>query len=75
MNFHGTDSLSAIIAASRWYDAESMPAFSIPAAEHSTITGWGRENERATYEICLIALPTSILLFLWYPTVMIYGGR
>jgi nicotinamide phosphoribosyltransferase len=26
-----------------------MPAFSIPATEHSTITSWGRENEEAAY--------------------------
>jgi nicotinamide phosphoribosyltransferase len=48
VNFMGTDSLSAIIAARRFY-AVDMPAFSIPAAEHSTITSWGRNGEAAAY--------------------------
>jgi nicotinamide phosphoribosyltransferase len=49
VNFKGTDTLAAIIAAQRYYHAE-MPAYSIPAAEHSTITSWGRENEDQAYE-------------------------
>lgn len=49
VNFKGTDSVSALVAASRWYNAESVPAFSIPAAEHSTITAWSRENEVKAY--------------------------
>lgn len=52
VNFSGTDTLSALIGASRWYGmqtTELMPAFSIPAAEHSTITSWGREGEVEAY--------------------------
>jgi len=48
VNFMGSDTLSGIIAARRYYDAE-MAGFSIPAAEHSTITSWGKENEAAAY--------------------------
>lgn len=48
VNFMGTDSLSGILAARRYY-AEPMAGFSIPAAEHSTITSWGREGETAAY--------------------------
>lgn len=48
VNFMGTDSLSAIVAARRFYSAD-MAGFSIPAAEHSTITSWGREGETAAY--------------------------
>jgi nicotinamide phosphoribosyltransferase len=48
VNFMGTDSLSAIVAARRYYGAD-MAGFSIPAAEHSTITSWGREGEVAAY--------------------------
>jgi len=44
VNFQGSDTLSAVVAARRWYH-EPMAAFSIPAAEHSTITSWGREHE------------------------------
>jgi nicotinamide phosphoribosyltransferase len=48
INFQGTDTVAALIAARRWYGAE-MAGFSIPAAEHSTITAWGEENEEAAY--------------------------
>jgi nicotinamide phosphoribosyltransferase len=48
VNFKGTDTLAAIVAARKYY-AEPMAAFSIPAAEHSTITAWGREGEEAAY--------------------------
>ncbi len=54
VNFMGTDTLEAIIAARRYYDAD-MPGFSIPAAEHSTMTSWGRERERDAYENMLDA--------------------
>lgn len=55
VNFAGTDTLSAVVAASRWYgmdgrhDDTGMAAFSIPAAEHSTMTAWGREHEVDAY--------------------------
>jgi nicotinamide phosphoribosyltransferase len=48
VSFAGTDTLSAILAARRFYSAE-IAGFSIPAAEHSTITSWGRDNEKAAY--------------------------
>ena len=50
VNFSGTDTLSAIVAANRWYGMQdTMTAFSIPAAEHSTMTTWGREHESDAY--------------------------
>jgi len=48
LNFRGTDTLSGILALRDFYGAE-MPAFSIPAAEHSTITCWGRDREAEAY--------------------------
>ena len=48
VNFQGTDTISAIMATRRYYSAD-MAGFSIPAAEHSTITSWGKENEKAAY--------------------------
>ena len=48
VNFKGTDTIPALLAAREYY-AEPMAAFSIPAAEHSTITSWGREGEEAAY--------------------------
>lgn len=50
VNFKGTDSVSALIAAKRWYNINEMPAFSIPAAEHSTITSWGKDREINAYQ-------------------------
>jgi nicotinamide phosphoribosyltransferase len=48
VNFMGTDTIVALVAARRYYDCE-MAGFSIPAAEHSTITGWGRDKESSAY--------------------------
>jgi nicotinamide phosphoribosyltransferase len=48
VNFKGTDTVAALLAARKYY-GEPMAAFSIPAAEHSTITAWGRDGEEAAY--------------------------
>ncbi|MFD2234205.1 nicotinate phosphoribosyltransferase [Phaeospirillum tilakii] len=48
VNFQGTDTVEALLAAARFYD-EPMAGFSIPAAEHSTITSWGRAGEADAY--------------------------
>lgn len=47
VNFMGTDTLSAIIAAKKYYN-EDMAGFSIPASEHSTITTWGGKQGEST---------------------------
>jgi nicotinamide phosphoribosyltransferase len=48
VNFMGTDTISGVLAARRYYGAD-MAGFSIPAAEHSTITSWGKDNEAEAY--------------------------
>lgn len=48
VNFKGTDTIEALVNARKYYHA-SMPGFSIPAAEHSTITSWGRDGEYQAY--------------------------
>ena len=48
VNFAGTDTIEGLLAARRYYGA-TMPGFSIPAAEHSTMTSWGRDREEAAY--------------------------
>lgn len=48
VSFQGTDTLSAIVGARRYYNAD-IAGFSIPASEHSTMTSWGRENEERAY--------------------------
>ena len=54
VNFMGTDTMEALVAARRYYGAD-MSGFSIPAAEHSTMTSWGREREEAAYRNMLDA--------------------
>ncbi len=49
VNFKGTDTLPALLLARQCY-GEAMAGFSIPAAEHSTMTAWGQANEKAAYE-------------------------
>lgn len=46
--FMGTDTVSALLAARKYYDAD-MAGFSIPAMEHSTVTSWTRESEVDSY--------------------------
>ncbi|MCG8426145.1 MAG: nicotinate phosphoribosyltransferase [Chromatiales bacterium] len=48
VNFMGTDTITGALYAKRYYGAE-MAGFSIPAAEHSTITSWGQEGEVDAY--------------------------
>jgi nicotinamide phosphoribosyltransferase len=62
VNFKGTDTVAGIRSAMKYYGSD-MPGFSIPAAEHSTITSWGRENEESAYKNMLdkFARPGSIV--------------
>lgn len=48
VSFMGTDTIAGVLTARAFYGAP-MAGFSIPAAEHSTITSWGRENEVEAY--------------------------
>ena len=48
VNFMGTDTVSAVLYARRYYGAE-MAGFSIPASEHSTMTSWGQDREAEAY--------------------------
>jgi nicotinamide phosphoribosyltransferase len=48
VNFQGTDTMTALLGARAYY-GEPMAGFSIPAAEHSTITSWGRDGELDAY--------------------------
>lgn len=59
VNFQGTDTLSAVMLAREYYDCE-MAGFSIPAAEHSTITSWGQEGEVDAYRNMLEQYPGMV---------------
>lgn len=50
VNFMGTDTLEGLIAATTYYgNGDETFGFSIPAAEHSTITSWGKDREVDAY--------------------------
>jgi nicotinamide phosphoribosyltransferase len=48
VNFMGSDTVSGVLMANEYYNVP-MAGFSIPAAEHSSITSWGKDNEVEAY--------------------------
>ncbi|CAJ0809975.1 nicotinate phosphoribosyltransferase [Ralstonia flaminis] len=48
VSFMGSDTVLGVVAANAYYNTP-MAAFSVPAAEHSTITAWGRAGECDAY--------------------------
>ncbi|AWV06082.1 nicotinate phosphoribosyltransferase [Marilutibacter maris] len=62
VNFMGTDTVAGVLTARAYYH-EPMAGVSIPAAEHSTITSWGREREVEAYANMLkqFARPGSLV--------------
>ena len=69
VNFCGSDTIAALQCVRRYYHGGSVPspvdpsikipvaALSIPAAEHSTITSWGREGELDAFRNMLTQYP------------------
>lgn len=53
VNFYGSDTAVGVWAANHYYNCD-MAAFSIPAAEHSTITAWGKDKELDAYKHILL---------------------
>jgi len=50
VSFLGSDTVEGVRAANAYYGTkDGMAGFSIPAAEHSTITMWGRQRETDAY--------------------------
>lgn len=81
VNFLGTDTLAGILLARDYYQ-ESMAGFSIPAAEHSTITSWGRDREAEAYKNMLqfagknkIVAVVSDSYDLWHAIGQIWGEQ
>ena len=48
VNFMGTDTVSGVLTAMKYYNTD-ICGFSIPAAEHSTTTAYGKEHEVDAY--------------------------
>ena len=61
INFKGTDTVAGIRILQQYYGSQAMEGFSVPAAEHSTITSWGRENEAQAYRNMLTQFPSGIV--------------
>lgn len=62
INFMGTDTVAALTFIQNYYGNENdMFGFSIPAAEHSTITSWGKEHEVDAYENMLAQYPEGLV--------------
>lgn len=63
VNFMGTDTVAGIFAAQEYYNTSDMLGFSISAAEHSTMTSWGRDDELGAYRNMLdrFAKPGALL--------------
>lgn len=78
--FRGSDTTAALVAGRRYYDCP-MAGFSIPAAEHSTILAWGREQELQAYRTMLdrFARPGSLLAVvsdaydIWHAVDVLWG--
>lgn len=49
VNFKGSDTVMGVLYANKYYKSLQMAGYSIPAAEHSTITSHGPENEASVY--------------------------
>ena len=60
VNFLGTDTIAAIELLKNHYEG-AMTGYSVPAAEHSTITAWGRHREKDAYENALKQYPSGIV--------------
>jgi nicotinamide phosphoribosyltransferase len=82
VNFCGSDTVQGVRYANRYY-SHPMAAFSIPAAEHSTITAWQREGEEQAYKNMLdqFAKPGKIVAVvsdsydLWNAVDHLWGDR
>lgn len=81
INFMGSDTVVGILMANEYYNIP-MAGFSIPAAEHSSITSWGKENEVEAYRNMLkqFAKPGALVACvsdsydLWNACSMLWGG-
>jgi len=82
VNFMGSDTIVGIRCANKYYNSP-MAGFSIPAAEHSSITSWGRENEVEAYRNMLkqFAKPGALVACvsdsydLWNACSNLWGGE
>ncbi|XP_013415217.1 nicotinamide phosphoribosyltransferase [Lingula anatina] len=60
VNFMGTDTIAGLSVARVYYGCPNA-GFSIPAAEHSTITSWGKEGECDAFRNMLNQFPKGLV--------------
>jgi nicotinamide phosphoribosyltransferase len=78
----GSDTVQGVLYANHYYQ-HPMAAYSIPAAEHSTITAWQREGEVAAYQNMLnqFAKPGSLVAVvsdsydIWHAVDKLWGEQ
>uniref|UniRef100_A0A671T3Y6 Nicotinamide phosphoribosyltransferase n=1 Tax=Sinocyclocheilus anshuiensis TaxID=1608454 RepID=A0A671T3Y6_9TELE len=59
VNFKGTDTVAGICVIKKYYGTKDpVPGFSVPAAEHSTITAWGKDHEKDAFEHIIKQFPS-----------------
>ena len=81
VSFLGSDTVQGVLYANKFYDCD-MAGFSIPAAEHSTITAWGKAGELEAYRNMLkqFAKPGSLVAVvsdsydIWNAVDNLWGG-
>jgi nicotinamide phosphoribosyltransferase len=82
VNFSGSDTVQGVLYANHYYN-HPMAAYSIPAAEHSTVTAWGRQGEEKAYQNMLdqFAKPGALVAVvsdsydLWNAVDCLWGDR
>jgi nicotinamide phosphoribosyltransferase len=80
VNFKGTDTMPALMLASKIYECDCA-GYSIPASEHSTITSWGKDREVDAFRNMLTAYPEVPLVAcvsdsydIWKACSELWGG-
>jgi len=82
VNFKGSDTVQGVVYANRYYQSP-MAGFSIPAAEHSTMTAWGRSREVDAYQNMLqrFAQPGALVAVvsdsydIWHAIATLWGSK
>jgi nicotinamide phosphoribosyltransferase len=80
VNFLGTDTVIALRMLRDYYSCRPIAGFSIPAAEHSTITSWGKEHEVDAMRNMLDQYPKGLVAVvsdsynIFYACEKIWGG-
>lgn len=61
VNFYGTDTVSGVLGAKKYYNAKDPVGLSVPASEHSVMCSFGPDNEFQAFEHMLNTYPTGIV--------------